>query len=525
MHRGPLDKVNLLRNARTMTNAVRPIDPGARAEQSLTSVVPRVDERADRAPSELAPPARRLSALFDHGRYEELDALAHHQARGWGMEKRRFDGDGVSVATGRVHGQVVVAFAQDRRFLGGSLGEAHALKICKAMDLAERTGAPLVGLLDSGGARIQEGVAALAGYGEIFRRNVRLSGRVPQISVVLGPCAGGAVYSPAITDFIVLSRPDALMFVTGPKVVKQVLFEDVDSAALGGADVHAGTSGVAHLVEPDEASAIARARALLSFLRIPRVPAQEPGDGEALEAIVPSNFRRSYDVRRVIRKIADRGSVVEIQPGYAKNIVVALARIDGRAVGVVANQPLERAGVLDIDASRKGARFVRTMSAFGVPIVSLVDVPGFMPGLRQEHGGVIVHGAKLLYAYCEARVPRVTVVMRKAFGGAYIVMSSKHVGADVNLAWPDAQISVMGAEGAVEVLHGKELQSAADPRQRFEHLCARYREEYMSVRVAAERGWIDEVVEPGDTRRKIAHYLGVFESATPGSGAHGNIPL
>jgi acetyl-CoA carboxylase carboxyltransferase component len=509
-----------------MTNAVRPIDPGIRGEQTLSSVLPRaVEESANGAPSGLAVPARRLTALFDDGRYEELDALAHHQARGWGMEKRRFDGDGVSVATGRVHGQVVVAFAQDRRFLGGSLGEAHALKICKAMDLAERTGAPLVGLLDSGGARIQEGVAALAGYGEIFRRNVRLSGRVPQISVVLGPCAGGAVYSPAITDFIVLSHPDALMFVTGPKVVKQVLFEDVDSAALGGADVHAGTSGVAHRVEPDEASAIARARALLSFLRIPRVSAEEPDDGEALDAIVPSNFRRSYDVRRVIRAIADRGSVVEIQPDYAKNIVLALARIDGRAVGVVANQPLERAGVLDIDASRKGARFVRTMSAFGVPIVSLVDVPGFMPGMRQEHGGVIVHGAKLLYAYCEARVPRVTVVMRKAFGGAYIVMSSKHVGADVNLAWPEAQISVMGAEGAVEVLHGKELQSAADPRQRFEQLCARYREEYMSVRIAAERGWIDEVVEPGDTRRKIAHYLGVFESATPACGAHGNIPL
>jgi acetyl-CoA carboxylase carboxyltransferase component len=489
-------------------------ESGTRPAGVVTAILPR-------AP---ALPARRLAALFDDGRYEELDALAHHQSSQWGMDKKRYDGDGVTVATGRVHGHVVVAFAQDRRFMGGSLGETHARKICKAMDLAGRLGAPIVGLLDSGGARIQEGVAALAGYGEIFRRNVALSGRVPQISVVLGPCAGGAVYSPAITDFIVLSRPDALMFVTGPKVVKQVLFEEVDGPALGGADVHATTSGVAHLVEPDEAAAIARTRALLAFLRASRQAPEVAGDEAPLGEIVPANFRRGYDVRRVITKLADRGSVIEIQPDYAKNVVIALARIEGRAVGIVANQPKERAGVLDINASRKAARFVRTMSAFGIPIISLVDVPGFMPGSKQEHGGVIVHGAKLLYAYCEARVPRITVVMRKAFGGAYIVMSSKHVGADVNLAWPDAQISVMGAEGAVEVLHGKDVQSAADPKARFDELCARYREEYMSVRRAAERGWIDEVIEPSDTRRKIAHYLGVFESESQGGG-HGNIPL
>ncbi len=510
-----------------MANAANPIESGINERQAVTGLLPRAIEESGAHSSlrELAPPARRLAALFDSGRYEELDSLVRHQARGWGMDKKQFDGDGVSVATGRVHGQLVVAFAQDRRFMGGSLGEAHALKICKAMDLAERTGAPLIGLLDSGGARIQEGVAALAGYGEIFRRNVRLSGRVPQISVVLGPCAGGAVYSPAIhPDFIVLSRPDALMFVTGPKVVKQVMFEDVDSAALGGADVHASTSGVAHLVEADVAWAIARARAIVSFLRIPQAVADEPADDAPLHEIVSTNFRRAYDVRRVIRKLADRGSVVEIQPDYAKNIVVALARIDGRAVGVVANQPKERAGVLDIDASRKGARFVRTMSAFGIPIVTLVDVPGFRPGSKQEHGGVIVHGAKLLYAYCEARVPRITVVkVRKAFGGAYIVMSSKHVGADVNLAWPDAQISVMGAEGAVEVLHGKDLQAAADPKARADELCARYREQFMSVRVAAERGWVDEVIEPSDTRHKIAHYLGVLEPAKVTGGGHGNI--
>jgi acetyl-CoA carboxylase carboxyltransferase component len=508
-----------------MSNAATIVESGINERTPGAGQAPAADEGANSSLHPIAPPARRLALLFDHGRYEELDALVHHQARHWGMEKKRSEGDGVRVATGRVHGQVVVAFAQDRRFMGGSLGEAHARKICKAMDLAERIGAPIVGLLDSGGARIQEGVASLAGYGEIFRRNVRLSGRVPQISVVLGPCAGGAVYSPAITDFIILSRPDALMFVTGPKVVKQVLFEDVDAPALGGADVHATTSGVAHLVERDEASAIARARAVLAFLRVPRVEPVTAADGPPLHEVVTANFRRAYDVRRVIAKLADAGSVIEIQPDYAKNVVVALTRIDGRAVGIVANQPKERAGVLDIDASRKAARFVRTMSVFGVPIVTLVDVPGFMPGSRQEHGGVIVHGAKLLYAYCEARVPRITVVMRKAFGGAYIVMSSKHVGADVNLAWPGAQISVMGAEGAVEILHGKDLQGAADPKARFEELCGRYREEYMSVRVAAERGWVDEVIEPCETRQKITHYLGVLESANGVAGDHGNIPL
>jgi acetyl-CoA carboxylase carboxyltransferase component len=504
---------------------------GARTLESSVPERPAADlsEGADDAVHSsarpLTPPARRLAALFDGGSFEELDALVRHQASQWGMATKRFEGDGVSIATGRVHGHPVVAFAQDRRFMGGSLGEAHARKICKAMELAERLHAPMVGLLDSGGARIQEGVAALAGYGEIFRRNVRLSGRVPQISVVLGPCAGGAVYSPAITDFVILSRPDALMFVTGPRVVKQVMFEDVDGPALGGADVHARSSGVAHLVEPDEATAIARTRALIAFLKTPQVPAEAAGDEAPLDEIVTSNHRRAYDVRRVVRKLADRGSVLEIQPDYAKNIVVALARIEGRAVGVVANQPKERAGVLDVDASRKAARFVRTMSAFGVPIVTLVDVPGFMPGSKQEHGGIIVHGAKLLYAYCEARVPRITVVTRKAFGGAYIVMSSKHVGCDVNLAWPGAQVSVMGAEGAVEILHGKDLQGAADPKARFDELCARYREEYMSVRVAAERGWIDEVIEPCDTRRKLVHYLGMLESACPPAGSHGNIPL
>jgi acetyl-CoA carboxylase carboxyltransferase component len=481
---------------------------------------------AEAAPPPAGTPTERLARLFDRGAFEELDALVHHQADAWGMREKRAPGDGVVVASGRVHGRPVFAFAQDRRFMGGSLGEAHARKICKAMDLAERVGAPLVGLLDSGGARIQEGVASLAGYGEIFRRNVRMSGRVPQISVVLGPCAGGAVYSPAMTDFIVLSEKDALMFVTGPKVVKQAMFEDVDAATLGGPRVHAEKSGVAHLVRPSAAAAIDVTRKLLAFLITPEVAPSPPDPGPALCDLVPRDFRKPYDVRSVVRAVVDGGTMLEIQPDFARNVVVCLARIEGRAVGIVANQPRERAGVLDAAASRKAARFVRTMSAFGIPLVSLVDVPGFLPGSAQEHGGIITHGAKLLYAYCEARVPRVTVVLRKAFGGAYIVMASKHLGADVNLAWPDAQISVMGAEGAVEVLHGKELAALAEPqsRARARELGERYRQEYMSVRIAAERGWLDDVIAPQATREKIAYYLALLEGA-PGGAHHGNVPL
>jgi acetyl-CoA carboxylase carboxyltransferase component len=486
------------------------------AQPALTLVAEEIDQPA---------PIRRLSQLFDDGAWEELDALVHHQARAWGMDAKRSDGDGVVVATGRIHGKPAVAFAQDRRFMGGSLGEAHARKICKVMDIAERIGAPIIGLLDSGGARIQEGVASLSGYGEIFRRNVRLSGRVPQISVVLGPCAGGAVYSPAITDFILLSRADALMFVTGPKVVKQAMFEDVDGQTLGGAQVHGSTSGVAHLVLNDETRAIESARTLLGFLRQPRIDARPPADSTPLDAIVHENVRRAYDIKRAIGAMVDAESWLEIQPDYAKNVVVGLARLQGRTIGIIANQPKERAGVLDIAASRKAGRFVRTMSSFGVPLVSLVDVPGFLPGTAQEHGGIIVHGAKLLYAYCEARVPRIAVVLRKAFGGAYIVMSSKHLGADINLAWPAAQISVMGAEGAVDVLHGKELKEADDRQQRFTQLCDRYRGEYMSVKLAAERGWIDEVIVPNQTRQKIAHYLDLLEPVTAERSQHGNIPL
>lgn len=514
----------------TVTESQIPAMPVIPPAAPLLPAVPRPLTPA--APAKTGPspteniPARRLQLLFDDGRYEELDALVQHQARGWGMEGKRAHGDGVIVATGKVHGRPAVAFAQDRRFMGGSLGEAHARKICKGMDLAERIGAPVIGLLDSGGARIQEGVAALAGYGEIFRRNVKLSGKVPQFSVVLGPCAGGAVYSPSITDFIVLSEADALMFVTGPKVVKQVLFEDVDGETLGGAHTHAVKSGVAHVVRVDEKDAINVTREMLYYLLHQKIAAVEPESEIPLTNLVPENFRKPYDMGQVIRQIVDKGTFLEIQPDYAKSVVVGLARLAGRSVGIIANQPKVRAGVLDINSSRKAARFIRTMSCFGIPLVSLVDVPGFMPGSVQEQNGIITHGAKLLYAYCDARVPRLTVIMRKAFGGAYIVMSSKHLGSEVNLAWPSAQISVMGAEGAVEILHGKELKSAADPKARFDELCQKYREDYMSVGLAAERGWIDEVIQPNSTRHKLIHYLDILDASPAEERApHGNIPL
>ncbi|MCW5828218.1 MAG: methylmalonyl-CoA carboxyltransferase [Deltaproteobacteria bacterium] len=518
---------------RTLTHEepAKPLPPPASVRTpAAIPAIPRPLTPAEPAQTGPSPaeniPARRLQTLFDDGRYEELDALVQHQARGWGMEGKRAHGDGVVVATGKIHGRPAVAFAQDRRFMGGSLGEAHARKICKGMDMAERIGAPIIGLLDSGGARIQEGVAALAGYGEIFRRNVKLSGRVPQFSVVLGPCAGGAVYSPSITDFIILSEADALMFVTGPKVVKQAMFEDIDGESLGGARVHSAKSGVAHLARPDEKGAIGVTRDILGYLVHQKIEAVEPATNIPLTQIVPENFRKPYDIRDVIAQIADRNTFLEIQPDYATSVVVGLARLAGRSVGIIANQPMVRAGVLDINSSRKAARFIRTMSCFGIPLVSLVDVPGFMPGSVQEHNGIITHGAKLLYAYVDARVPRLTVILRKAFGGAYIVMSSKHLGSEVNLAWPSAQISVMGAEGAVEILHGKEIKSAADPKARFEELCQKYREQYMSVGLAAERGWIDEVIQPNSTRHKMIHYLDIL-SASQGEPAplHGNIPL
>jgi acetyl-CoA carboxylase carboxyltransferase component len=413
----------------------------------------------------------RLELLLDPGSFVELDAFVTHRSTDFGLADQRPLGDGVVTGHGRIDGRKVFVFSQDFTVFGGSLSEAYAEKICKVMDLAMKVGAPVVGLNDSGGARIQEGVVSLGGYAEIFLRNVLASGVVPQISVVLGPCAGGAVYSPAMTDFTVMAEGTSYMFVTGPNVVRTVTHEEVDSEFLGGAMTHTTRSGVAHLAAPDEASALESARRLLSFLpsnnleRAPIASASDPLDRAdvALDSIVPEDPGTPYDMHDVIAKVVDGGELLEIQPGWAANIIIGFARLGGRSVGIVAQQPAVLAGALDIDASVKAARFVRTCDAFNVPLVTFVDVPGFLPGVTQEHGGIIRHGAKLLYAYCEATVPKLTVITRKAYGGAYDVMSSKHIRGDMNFAWPSAEIAVMGAEGAVAIIFKDAIASAADP--------------------------------------------------------------
>ncbi|RAL24007.1 methylmalonyl-CoA carboxyltransferase [Lujinxingia litoralis] len=460
----------------------------------------------------------RLERLFDPGTLEVIGAEVTHRAEGFGLEKRRIPGDGVVTASGLVEGRPVFAYAQDRTVLGGSLGQAHAQKIARLQDLALRAGAPFVGINDSGGARIQEGVDALGGYGEIFRRNVAASGVIPQISVIAGPCAGGAVYSPALTDFVGMVDRSSFMFLTGPKVVKTVTFEDVTVEELGGARTHAERTGVSHFRWGNDEEAIAQVRRLLSYL--PSNHREEPpfvaptDDVERMDAalgtIVPGDPRKPYDVRAVVELVVDRDSFMEVQAGWARNVVVGLGRLGGHVIGIIANQPLVKAGVLDIDASRKAARFIRTCNAFGIPLVSLVDVPGFLPGREQEYGGVIDHGAKLLYAYCEATVPKLAVILRKAYGGAYIVMSSQHVGGDVNLAWPRAEIAVMGASGAVEVLNRRELAAAEDPEGRAAELRADYEERFLNPDIAAQRGYIDAVIEPCETRRRLYRHLRVL---------------
>jgi propionyl-CoA carboxylase beta chain len=474
-----------------------------------------IDLRADRL--------ARVSALVDDGSFTELGSQARHRTHAFGMQAKRPAGDGVVTGTATVHGRPVALFSQDPTALGGSLGEVHASKIARMLDLAIRARQPVVGLLDSGGARIQEGVGALDGYGEIFRRNVALSGRVPQISVVLGPCAGGAVYSPALTDVVIMERERAHMFVTGPRVVKAVTYEDVTLSDLGGADVHARASGVAHLVADDPEHALELTRRVLGYLpgscwELP--PTYAPGE-PAREPSVPADHRVPYDVRDVVAGVVDAGSFLELHEHFAPNIVVGFARIDGQAVGVVANQPLVLAGCLDIDASEKGARFVRLCDAFGLPIVTLVDVPGFLPGTGQEASGIIRKGAKLLYAYAEATVPRVTVVLRKAFGGAYIVMGSKSLGADAAFAWPGAELAVMGAEGAVDVIHRRDLE--ADPDRR-EELIASYRAEAMAPHIPAERLSVDEVIAPGETRAVVAATLRSLAGAVVPGFRHDNLP-
>jgi len=477
----------------------------------------------------------RLQLLLDPGSFVEQDRFVVHRSTDFGLAEQKVLGDGVVTGSGTIDGRLVYVFAQDFTVFGGSLAEAHAEKICKIMDTAMRVGAPVIGLNDSGGARIQEGVVSLGGYADIFLRNTLASGVIPQISAVLGPCAGGAVYSPAITDFVFMVRGIAYMFVTGPNVVKTVTHEDVTPEQLGGADVHASVSGVAHFVHDSEAACLAEIRRLLSFVPSnnlddpPVRPSADPPErrDEELLDIVPDNPNKPYDMHDVIRRVVDDADVLEVHRDYAGNLIVGFARLGGHPVGVVANQPSVLAGVLDIKASLKGARFIRFCDAFNIPLLTFEDVPGFLPGLDQEHGGIIKHGAKLLFAYAEATVPKLTVITRKAYGGAYDVMSSKHVRGDVNLAWPTAEIAVMGPKGAVEILFRREIAAAKDPDAKLEQLVNEYREKFAHPYQAAARGYLDDVIDPRETRPRLISALRTLltkrEKNPPKK--HGNIPL
>jgi propionyl-CoA carboxylase beta chain len=477
----------------------------------------------------------RAERLCDPGTFVELDRFVRHRESNFGMLDRRPPGDAVVTGYGQIFGRRVFVFSQDFTVFGGSLSEVVAEKICKVLDLAGKYGCPVIGINDSGGARIQEGVVSLAGYAEIFWRNVQLSGVVPQLSLVMGPCAGGAVYSPAMTDFVLMVEGSSYMFITGPDVVKTVTGEEVTFEELGGADAHATKSGIAHLTAADEEAALDDARLLLSFLPQnnrepgPRDEPADPVDREAreLDELVPDEPTRPYDIERAIEAVVDEGSFLELQPRFAQNIVTGFARLGGFSIGVVANQPQALAGVLDIDSASKAARFVRTCDAFNVPLVTFVDVPGFLPGTEQEWGGIIRHGAKLLYAYCEATVPKLAVITRKAYGGAYDVMSSKHIRADFNFAWPTAEVAVMGPEGAVNIVFRRELADAGDAASRRNELIADYRETFANPYVAAERGYIDDVIEPRRTRPVLIDALRTAatkrEPRPPRK--HGNIPL
>jgi propionyl-CoA carboxylase beta chain len=477
----------------------------------------------------------RIALLFDHGTFDEIDALVTHRCQDFGMADQVIPGDGVVCGSGRVDGRLVYAFAQDFTVFGGSLSETNAQKIVKVMDLAVRMGAPIVGLNDSGGARIQEGVISLGGYADIFLRNTLASGVVPQLSAIMGPCAGGAVYSPAITDFIVMVRDTSYMFVTGPDVVKTVTHESVTKEQLGGASTHNEVSGVAHFSVADDRECLQLLRTLLSYLpsnNLDPAPAMETGDPvdrevPALDTLVPESPTQPYDMHELIELVVDEGSFLEVHAQFARNIVVGFARMAGRSVGIVANQPAHLAGTLDIDASVKGARFVRFCDAFGIALVTFEDVPGFLPGTAQEFGGIIRHGAKLLYAFAEATVPKITVITRKAYGGAYCVMSSKHIRTDVNFAWPTAEIAVMGPEGAVNILFRRELDGAADPAALRAEKTAEFREKFANPFVAASRGFVDEVIAPRTTRRKIIEALARLATKRDRNPPkkHGNIPL
>ncbi len=480
----------------------------------------------------------RLEFLLDEGTFEEFGKFVVHRSHDFGLEHQQFPGDGVVTGHGLINGRQVFVFAQDFTVFGGSLSETHAAKICKVMDLAMKTGAPVIGLNDSGGARIQEGVVSLGGYADIFLRNTLASGVIPQISLIMGPCAGGAVYSPAITDFNIMVKNTSYMFITGPEVVRAVTHEDVTKEDLGGADAHNRTSGVAHFAADTDEHALQLARELLSFIpsnNMDDAPRVTPTDSptrreERLNDIVPTESNQPYDIRDIINLVVDDEYFFETQADYAPNIVVGFARLDGRSVGIVANQPAYLAGVLDIDASVKAARFVRFCDCFNIPLIVFEDVPGFLPGVRQEHGGIIRHGAKLLYAFAEATVPKITVITRKAYGGAYCVMASKHIRTDINFAYPSAEIAVMGAEGAVGVLYRRELADAAkqgDLDQTRQRLVSSFEDKFANPYVAAEHGFIDEVIEPAATRPKLIRALQLLENKRDANPPkkHGNIPL
>lgn len=476
----------------------------------------------------------RIQLLLDDGSFEEIGGLVTHRTSDFGMDKQKFLGDGVVTGYGTVGGRLVFVFSQDFTVFGGSLSETHAEKICKIMDLALQNGAPLIGLNDSGGARIQEGVRSLGGYADIFYRNVKASGVIPQISAIMGPCAGGAVYSPAMTDFTIMVEHTSYMFVTGPNVVKTVTNEEVSAEELGGALTHAVKSGVTHLIADNDLECIEKIKRLLSYLpqnceEKPQKLDFEPGDEyrPGLQDIIPPNPHQPYDMRDVVNGLMDEGSFFEIHPDFADNIIVGFARLAGRSIGIVGNQPMCLAGVLDVNCSKKAARFVRFCDAFNIPLCVLVDVPGFLPGTDQEWNGIIVNGAKLLYAFSEATVPRVTLITRKAYGGAYDVMNSKHIGADLNLAWPTAEIAVMGAKGAAEIIFKKEIQSAEDPAAMALEKEKEYQELFAHPYLAAARGFIDEVIDPAETRRKLIKAFAMLENkvAHHPRKKHGNIPL
>ena len=494
------------------------------------------EERSARQHAEGKLSAReRIDLLLDDGTFEETDKLVRHHCHDFGMEDQVIDGDGFVTGYGLIHGRPAYVFAQDFTVFGGSLSQANANKIVKIMDLALKTGAPVIGLNDSGGARIQEGVLSLAGYAEIFLRNTLSSGVIPQISAIMGPCAGGAVYSPALTDFVFMVDKTSYMFVTGPEVIKTVTHEDVTMETLGGAATHNSTSGVAHFQSPDDTECLRSIRELMSYLpqnnrdEAPRGDTNDPAHRQdpALDSIVPAASNQPYDMKDVIRRVADHGEFFEVHEHWARNIVIGFVRMDGRSVGVVANQPAFLAGCLDIDSSTKGARFVRFCDAFNIPILTFEDVPGFLPGTAQEFGGIIRHGAKLLYAFAEATVPKITIITRKAYGGAYCVMGSKHLRTDVNLAWPSAEIAVMGAEGAVNIIYRREISSAENPDAIRTAKLDEFRERFASPFIAAENGFVDDVIEPRQTRPRVIRALRMLETKvdTMPRKKHGNIPL